>query len=143
MCIRDRLANGGANQCLIWEAFARRGLGLSASQGSSNSLNDQVEAFDVPQTPNCLLASADRALLDSGIVLYPNPAKQTLNISVTQASGIANVSVFDINGRLMITKEISLDTTSILDVSQITSGVYLVQVTAQEGFTKTSKLIIQ
>tara|TARA_B100000787_G_scaffold144457_1_gene114324 strand:- start:266 stop:1840 length:1575 start_codon:yes stop_codon:yes gene_type:complete len=139
----DMLANGGANQCLIWEAFARRGLGLSASQGSSNSLNDQVEAFDVPQTPNCLLASADRALLDSGIVLYPNPAKQTVNISVTQASGIANVSVFDINGRLMITKEISLDTTSILDVSQITSGVYLVQVTAQEGFTKTTKLIIQ
>ncbi|CAI8409038.1 MAG: Uncharacterised protein [Flavobacteriaceae bacterium] len=51
--------------------------------------------------------------------------------------------MFDINGRLMITKEISLDTTSILDVSQITSGVYLVQVTAQEGFTKTTKLIIQ
>ena len=37
----DMLANGGANQCLIWEAFARRGLGLSASQGSANSLNDQ------------------------------------------------------------------------------------------------------
>ena len=139
----DMLANGGANQCLIWEAFARRGLGLSASQGSANSLNDQTEAFDVPQTPNCLLASTDRALLDSGIILYPNPANQTVNISVTQASGNANVSIFDINGRLIITKEISLDTTTSLDVSQVTSGVYLVQVTAQEGFIKTTKLIIQ
>ncbi len=139
----DMLANGGANQCLIWEAFARRGLGLSASQGSSNSLNDQQEAFDVPQTPNCLLASADRALLDSGIVLYPNPANQTVNISVASVSGAANVSVFDINGRLIITKEISLDTTATLDVSQATSGVYLVQVTAQEGSTKTTKLIIK
>ena len=139
----DMLANGGANQCLIWEAFARRGLGLSASQGSANSLNDQTEAFDVPQTPNCLLASTDRALLDSGIILYPNPANQTVNISVTQASGNANVSIFDINGRLIITKEISLDTTTSLDVSQVTSGVYLVQVTAQEGFTKTTKLIIE
>ncbi|MDA9310489.1 M36 family metallopeptidase [Flavobacteriaceae bacterium] len=139
----DMLANGGANQCLIWEAFARRGLGLSASQGSANSLNDQTEAFDVPQTPNCLLASTDRALLDSGIILYPNPANQTVNISVTQASGNANVSIFDINGRLILTKEISLDTTTSLDVSQVTSGVYLVQVTAQEGFTKTTKLIIQ
>jgi hypothetical protein len=139
----DILANGGANQCLIWEAFARRGLGLSASQGSANSLNDQTEAFDVPQTPNCLLASTDRALLDSGIVLYPNPAKQTVNISLPQASGSANVSVFDINGRLIITKEISLETTTILDISQVSTGVYLVQVTAQEGFIKTTKLIIE
>ncbi|MDG1501704.1 MAG: T9SS type A sorting domain-containing protein, partial [Ulvibacter sp.] len=85
----------------------------------------------------------DRALLDSGIILYPNPANQTVNISVTQASGNANVSIFDINGRLIITKEISLDTTTSLDVSQVKSGVYLVQVTAQEGFTKTTKLIIE
>ncbi len=39
---------GGANQCLIWEAFAKRGLGFSASQGSSGSRTDGVEAFDVP-----------------------------------------------------------------------------------------------
>ena len=139
----DILANGGANQCLIWEAFARRGLGLSASQGSANSLSDQVEAFDVPQTPSCLLETTDRSLLDSGIILYPNPATQTVNITVASASGAANVSVFDINGRVIITKEISLDNTTTLDISQVTSGVYLVQVTAQEGFTKTTKLIIK
>ena len=44
----DALNYGGANQALIWGAFARRGLGFSASQGSSSSLNDQVEAFDLP-----------------------------------------------------------------------------------------------
>tara|TARA_R110002072_G_scaffold300932_1_gene479242 strand:+ start:37130 stop:40639 length:3510 start_codon:yes stop_codon:yes gene_type:complete len=44
----DMLLNGGANQCLIWNAFANRGLGNSASQGSSNSRNDQIEAFDLP-----------------------------------------------------------------------------------------------
>jgi hypothetical protein len=39
---------GGANQNLIWAAFARRGLGYSASQGSSNSVSDQTEAYDMP-----------------------------------------------------------------------------------------------
>jgi extracellular elastinolytic metalloproteinase len=39
---------GGANQCLIWEAFARRGLGFSASQGSSSSTTDGTPAFDIP-----------------------------------------------------------------------------------------------
>jgi hypothetical protein len=44
----DQLLNGGANECLIWQVFANRGLGVSASQGSSQSRIDQVEAFDVP-----------------------------------------------------------------------------------------------
>ncbi len=138
----DMLANGGANQCLIWAAFARRGLGLSASQGSANSLNDQVEAFDIPQTPNCLLATTDRALLGSGIILYPNPAKTIVNINAPGATGEAIVSVFDINGRVIMTQTVSLSTTASLPIDQITSGVYLVQI-AGEGFTNITKLIIE
>ncbi|HBY67369.1 MAG TPA: peptidase, partial [Flavobacteriaceae bacterium] len=36
----DQAIYGGANECLIWEAFAKRGLGFSASQGSSGSRGD-------------------------------------------------------------------------------------------------------
>ncbi len=36
------------HKCAIWSAFAKRGMGLSAIQGSSNSTTDQVAAFDVP-----------------------------------------------------------------------------------------------
>jgi hypothetical protein len=38
----------GDNTCDIWEAFAVRGLGFSASQGSSSNRSDGVEAFDLP-----------------------------------------------------------------------------------------------
>lgn len=44
----DQLLYDGANQCLIWDVFARRGLGVSASQGSSNSRSDGTQAFDTP-----------------------------------------------------------------------------------------------
>ena len=44
----DQALYGGANKCLIWESFARRGLGFSADQGSSGSRSDGVEAFDLP-----------------------------------------------------------------------------------------------
>jgi len=44
----DMLLYNGANQCLIWNVFANRGLGFSASQGSTNSRTDQIEAFDLP-----------------------------------------------------------------------------------------------
>jgi len=46
--LADQAMYGGANQCVIWDAFARRGLGFSAVQGSSASKTDGTEAFDVP-----------------------------------------------------------------------------------------------
>jgi len=39
----DEVNNNGANRCLIWETFARRGLGVSAVEGGE-------EAFDKPDT---------------------------------------------------------------------------------------------
>ncbi len=68
----DLTLYGGANQCRIWDAFAKRGLGLSASQGSSFSRFDGTEAFDSPSTtfqlneePICL--SADVVVLGGGL----------------------------------------------------------------------------
>jgi hypothetical protein len=46
--VADQTLTTGANQCSIWRAFARRGLGFSASQGLSTSRTDGVEAFDMP-----------------------------------------------------------------------------------------------
>lgn len=51
----DQINNGGANECLIWEVFAKRGLGADAMQGSAGSRTDQVEAFNLPNT--CLIAT--------------------------------------------------------------------------------------
>ena len=45
--LADFEATGGVNQCLIWEAFAKRGLGLSADAGGTG-VGDETEAFDIP-----------------------------------------------------------------------------------------------
>ncbi len=47
----DAALTGGANQCILWEAFAKRGLGYSADQGDSDNTGDGTEAFDTP--PAC------------------------------------------------------------------------------------------
>ncbi|MEU3458004.1 M36 family metallopeptidase, partial [Micromonospora sp. NPDC006766] len=46
----DKVLTGGENSCIIWGSFARRGLGYSAVQGTTNR-NDNSEAFDMP--PSC------------------------------------------------------------------------------------------
>jgi hypothetical protein len=58
----DQALTGGANQCLIWDAFARRGLGSSAIQGSTGSSTDGTAAFDLPNS--CLGLNADAASLN-------------------------------------------------------------------------------
>ncbi|MEO0469197.1 MAG: M36 family metallopeptidase [Bacteroidota bacterium] len=72
----DKINNGGANQCLLWEVFARRGLGYSASQGGSNLVADADEAFDLP--PDCskklivTIESSPDSLLPVGQLLTVN-----------------------------------------------------------------------
>jgi len=46
--LADQALTSGANQCSIWKGFAKRGLGVSAKQGSSGSVTDGTQAFDVP-----------------------------------------------------------------------------------------------
>lgn len=49
----DSLMYGYAHKCLIWQAFARRGMGYSASQGSANVAGDETQAFNIP--PYCII----------------------------------------------------------------------------------------
>lgn len=62
----DMALYGGVNQCAIWEAFARRGLGFSASQGSSASKTDGTEAYDLPPSFSSLDV-VDEVCMSAGI----------------------------------------------------------------------------
>lgn len=44
----DTILYNGKYSCAIWNAFARRGMGVLAQQGSSNSTTDQVADYSIP-----------------------------------------------------------------------------------------------
>ncbi|MFM9946916.1 MAG: T9SS-dependent M36 family metallopeptidase [Saprospiraceae bacterium] len=50
--VADALNNEGIHECLIWDVFAKRGLGWSADQGSAFNRNDGRSAFD--GKPECI-----------------------------------------------------------------------------------------
>ena len=58
----DEATYGGAYKCIIWETFARRGVGFSAIAGTT-SKTDQTEAFDLP--PETALAFTKTASIQS------------------------------------------------------------------------------
>jgi hypothetical protein len=137
----DRLANNGDNQCLIWEAFARRGLGLSADQGSSASTTDGVEAFDVPTTPDCILATAD-SNFDSNFAIYPNPSNGQINISSVVSLGSTDISIVDINGRTVFTQTLELGNKASIEATNLSTGIYIIKIDG-DSYVHTAKLIIK
>ena len=62
----DNNIYGGANQCLIWDAFARRGLGTGASQGSTASSTDGTQDFTSP-TASFTLTGGDNFCITEGV----------------------------------------------------------------------------
>jgi hypothetical protein len=102
----DQALTGGANRCAIWRAFARRGLGFSASQGSSSSVLDGSVAFDLPvecQTAGVEPASSGPSpRFDHALAAHPNPFNPQTNLSFTlQTHGRAELEIYDLQGRLV------------------------------------------
>lgn len=50
--LADQINNQAAHQCLIWEVFARRGMGYDALNGTNNNRMDNKDGFDL--APQCL-----------------------------------------------------------------------------------------
>lgn len=91
--LADQVNYGGANECLIWEVFARRGLGFSADQGSSNSTTDGTEAFDLPPVcSNTILINKTAA---SATVATGATLTYTVNVQNNTGGTANNVNVTD------------------------------------------------
>ena len=55
----DRNLYGGRHACAMWTAFAKRGMGYGASQGSSNSVLDQTASSALPPAPTIITQPTD------------------------------------------------------------------------------------
>ena len=104
--VADRVNNGGANQCLIWQAFAKRGSGFSASTDDAND-GAPVEAFDV--APYCSATASlrlDKKEYVSGELLRISLSDQ--NAAGTIAVQVATSATGD-HETLVLTPETGVD----------------------------------
>ena len=135
----DELAYGGANRCIIWNAFARRGLGFSAIQGSSNSVAGSTAAFDIPA--DCDPLGINDTNLDTNFIIYPNPSNGNINIKSLIDFGDANVSIYDINGRKVHNSDVNLQNSVSINAQNLSAGMYIMQIEGAD-YSHTAKLII-
>ena len=100
---------GGAYDCAIWRAFARRGVGFGAVQGSVNSITDQTPAFDLP--PSCVLAGPTVTINQAAA--QPDP---------TSVSPINFTVVFNEAVTGFATGDVTLGGTAGATISTVTGG---------------------
>lgn len=76
------------------------------------------------------------------INLYPNPANKELTVQFSTATVNTNLSISDVNGREVLNLKSLSTTTTKIDVSSLTKGIYFIRITNNEQ-TNYQKLIIE
>lgn len=148
----DTLTNRAANAALIWNVFARRGMGYSAVQGDRVNGTPRFtgikEAFDLPPNVTAVaLAAKNGATVSNALEAFPNPAQDLLTVR-TQLSSAApiQVAVLDLLGKTVLratAPATQMQQAGIeLNTSRLATGLYVVRVTTTAG-TYTTKVTIQ
>lgn len=132
---------GGVDNCLIWNVFAKRGLGFNASSGTAASISDQVQDFTVP--PACVLGTEDIAK-NKSFGIYPNPAKGEFFIKAAPTVGntTIKVQILDMNGKLVKALERKKNSSDSVSTKGLIKGTYLVVIT-ENGKSNAEKLIVE
>jgi len=138
----DQATTGGQNFCLIWKTFARRGVGVNASSGSTGSITDQIEDFTEPAPgPNCFLG-INYFQNEDMIRIYPNPSNGQINIRINQFIGKVNLQVIDLNGRVVYSlNDTDFNIEKSINLNHLQSGMYVVKINGSE-LNYTKKIIL-
>lgn len=99
---------------------------------SNDSFIFMVDDFKVTTTPT---ASNDE-FFKNNFTIYPNPTTDELNITTVNGLELNEISIFDLTGR----KVKSFKNEKTLNVSDLASGTYIINIKTNEG-TGTSKFI--
>ena len=111
--------------------------GLTCDNSSSRIYNDLIQD-DVPQLVNTELESS----LKSNFRVFPNPATNKVYIAKENHEGKYNAKLIDATGRQVFKADKIMNDNYEMDVSQLTSGVYILHLELDDR-NIVKKLIIE
>ena len=72
--------------------------------------------------------------LNAGVAIYPNPARNVMNIGNSTDIQLERAVIYDLNGRMIQSIDLSdMSAEASVNVAHLASGVYMVQLQAQDG----------
>ncbi|UPT71799.1 MAG: PQQ-dependent sugar dehydrogenase [Flavobacterium sp. JAD_PAG50586_2] len=79
----------------------------------------------------------------AGLSFYPNPAKTEIFIKNETETAVSNVKIFDLAGKLILTKSVANEATPSIVIGALSSGLYLISIEDLTGNQYKSKLIVE
>jgi len=73
--------------------------------------------------------------------LYPNPAKNSINIDVRENMLAISLIIYNLHGQLL--KSFTVDNLHAIDISSLKKGIYLIELKSENQTYSTQKLIIE
>ena len=70
--------------------------------------------------------------LENNVTLYPNPAKEFVDVRIDGDLNVTGMEVYDVYGKLINTINV-IDNTTHINVSGLANGMYFVRVTTEQG----------
>jgi len=94
-----------------------------------------VDGIDDSYDP-VVLSTIEATLSDSEIKLYPNPIQDVLKISFANTTNKVAIVIYNIVGQRVYQTVLNnmIDNKASIDVSRMSSGLYLIKITTDEGF---------
>ncbi|MGG5209561.1 T9SS-dependent M36 family metallopeptidase [Chryseobacterium sp. MIQD13] len=139
----DAVGNAGADKCMIWKAFAKRGLGVNASAGVKATANDQVQDFAVPEECNTVLSTQDIKAADNKFIVFPNPTYDEFFVgNLDKSSQDVQIKMFDMSGKLVFSDSRDSQSKKAVSTKGFQKGVYMVSIKQGEKI-QTEKLIVR
>ncbi|MFY0626705.1 MAG: T9SS type A sorting domain-containing protein [Reichenbachiella sp.] len=111
--------NGGFVSSLSLQAFEH-----------STDLNRPEEVLEVDPNPS------------QGILIYPNPAQDQLNIRANQWTGMVQCKIYDTKGQLMISERLDVNEPVSVSIQSLTQGLYITELNDGNQIFR-SKLIVR
>jgi hypothetical protein len=109
------------------------------SQALAFSEQETDAAQDTRIVNEDLLSVVDLTPIVDEIIIYPNPIRgNSLNIRSTSA--LESVQIYSIEGRMVQSEKLTGNEIQV-EVSGLSSGMFMVQVTTTSGNTKTIKVM--
>ena len=102
-----------------------------------NVFNGNQTAFNTMM--GCLTTGLEQARLNNSFNLYPNPSSSEFHIDYSGLNGQAIVTIYDINGRQVLSQEMNGKVT--INTSKLSEGIYNVNISNSEGIVNKKMLI--
>lgn len=80
-------------------------------------------------------------LENTKVAVYPNPSNGNINISSQIDLGETKISIYDINGRKVFNKDVSLHNSVNVNAENLNTGLYIMQIEGVD-YSQTVKLLI-